>query len=253
MTTTVGIDVVAVQRRSVGTLVASQALGALGITIGIATASLLATEISGSEEQAGLAQTFQVLGAAVTAYLLARLMARRGRRVGTRARLPDRRRGCPRRRAGRRGVLHAVAAGGGRDAGGHHRREQRCPVRRYRPRARRDPGARPLHRRLGHHDGCGGRPQPDGPLRRRGRGTRHPRADRAVRRGQRRDAPGRPGHRRPAAPRPAVPLPRAGGRPSGRVGQHHVLGPRAGRRARAPGARRRRRRAVRRARRDGRR
>jgi len=82
VTTTADVDVAAVQRRSVGTLVASQALGALGITIGIATASLLATEISGSEEQAGLAQTFQVLGAAVSAYLLARLMARRGRRVG---------------------------------------------------------------------------------------------------------------------------------------------------------------------------
>jgi MFS family permease len=72
----------AVQRRTVGTLVAAQAVGALGITIGIATASLLAKEISGSESQAGLAQTFQVLGAAVAAYLLARVMARRGRRVG---------------------------------------------------------------------------------------------------------------------------------------------------------------------------
>ena len=70
------------QRRTVGTLVAAQAVGALGITIGIATASLLAKEISGSESQAGLAQTFQVLGAAVAAFLLARVMARRGRRVG---------------------------------------------------------------------------------------------------------------------------------------------------------------------------
>ena len=70
------------QRRTVGTLVMAQAVGALGITIGIATASLLAKEISGSESQAGLAQTFQVLGAAVASYLLARLMSRRGRRVG---------------------------------------------------------------------------------------------------------------------------------------------------------------------------
>ena len=54
----------------------------MGITIGIATASLLARDISGSEDQAGLAQTFQVLGAAVASYLLARLMSRRGRRVG---------------------------------------------------------------------------------------------------------------------------------------------------------------------------
>jgi MFS family permease len=76
------VDVVAVQRRTVGTLVVSQAVGAVGLTIGIATASLLAREISGSDAQAGLAQTFQVLGTALAAYLLALLMARRGRRVG---------------------------------------------------------------------------------------------------------------------------------------------------------------------------
>ena len=63
-------------------LVTSQAVGALGMTIGIATASLLARDISGSEAQSGLAQTCQVLGAAVASYLLARLMSRRGRRVG---------------------------------------------------------------------------------------------------------------------------------------------------------------------------
>lgn len=75
-------DLAGVQRRTVRTLVVAQAVGAIGITIGIATASLLARDISGSETQAGLAQTFQVLGAAVAAYLLARLMSRRGRRVG---------------------------------------------------------------------------------------------------------------------------------------------------------------------------
>lgn len=82
--TTVGArpDVAAVQRRTIGTLVVAQAVGALGITIGIATASLLAEEVSGSERQAGLAQTFQVLGAAVMAFVLAKVMARRGRRVG---------------------------------------------------------------------------------------------------------------------------------------------------------------------------
>ena len=72
----------AAQRRTIRTLVAAQAVGAIGITIGIATASLLARDISGSEDQAGLAQTFQVLGAAVASYLLARLMSRRGRRAG---------------------------------------------------------------------------------------------------------------------------------------------------------------------------
>jgi MFS family permease len=82
MSERLAVDVGAAQRRTIGTLVASQAVGALGITIGIATASLLARDISGSEEQAGLAQTFQVLGAAVMSYLLARLMSLRGRRVG---------------------------------------------------------------------------------------------------------------------------------------------------------------------------
>ena len=75
-------DVVAIQRRTVLTLVAAQAIGASGITIGIATASLLARDISGSESLAGLAQTFQVLGAAIASFLLARLMSRRGRRIG---------------------------------------------------------------------------------------------------------------------------------------------------------------------------
>jgi MFS family permease len=72
----------ALQRRTLGTLVVSQAAGALGITIGIATASLLARDLSGSEELAGLAQTTQVLGAAVGSWALARLMGARGRRTG---------------------------------------------------------------------------------------------------------------------------------------------------------------------------
>jgi len=72
----------ALQRRTVRTLVASQTVGALGITIGIATASLLARDLSDSEELAGLAQTTQVLGAALCSWLLARLMGARGRRAG---------------------------------------------------------------------------------------------------------------------------------------------------------------------------
>lgn len=76
------VDLVAAQRRTVRTLVGAQAFGALGITIGIATASLLARDISGSEEYAGTAQTAQVLGAAGASWLLARVMAARGRRVG---------------------------------------------------------------------------------------------------------------------------------------------------------------------------
>jgi len=71
-----------VQRRTIRTLATSQAVGALGITIGVATASLLARDLSGSEELAGLAQTTQVLGAAVGSWALARLMGARGRRSG---------------------------------------------------------------------------------------------------------------------------------------------------------------------------
>ena len=67
---------------TIRTLVVSQAVGAVGVTIGVATASLLARDISGSESMAGLAQTFQVLGTAVAAFLLARLMRSRGRRIG---------------------------------------------------------------------------------------------------------------------------------------------------------------------------
>ena len=48
-------DIALVQRRTIRTLVVVQAVGALGMTIGIATASLLARDISGSESQAGLA------------------------------------------------------------------------------------------------------------------------------------------------------------------------------------------------------
>ncbi|UMG92678.1 MFS transporter [Nocardioides sp. TF02-7] len=76
------VDTAALQRRTVRVLVLTQAVGALGITIGIATASLLARDLSGSEALSGLAQTAQVLGAAVISFLLASLMARRGRRTG---------------------------------------------------------------------------------------------------------------------------------------------------------------------------
>lgn len=74
--------VAAVQRRTVGVLVASQAVGALGVTIGVATGSLLAREVGGSDTVAGFAQTAQVLGSAAAAYGLARVMAARGRRIG---------------------------------------------------------------------------------------------------------------------------------------------------------------------------
>ncbi len=82
MTPTDHPDLERAQARTLRVLVLAQAIGAVGITIGIATASLLARDLSGRDSLAGLAQTFQVLGAAVASYLLARLMSRRGRRVG---------------------------------------------------------------------------------------------------------------------------------------------------------------------------
>ncbi len=71
-----------VQRRTLATLVASQVLGGMGISSGIAVGSLLAEDIAGSATYAGLANTFQVLGAAFVAVPMVRLMAARGRRSG---------------------------------------------------------------------------------------------------------------------------------------------------------------------------
>jgi len=75
-------DVPAVQRRTLVVLVVSQALGGLGNLVGIAVAAVLAQRVSGSDALAGLMQTFQVLGAAASSFLLARLMGSHGRRVG---------------------------------------------------------------------------------------------------------------------------------------------------------------------------
>ena len=71
-----------VQRRTVRTLVGSQMLGGVGVSSGIAVASLMAEQILGSPDLAGLANTAQVLGSALLSVPAARLMAARGRRVG---------------------------------------------------------------------------------------------------------------------------------------------------------------------------
>lgn len=76
------VDVPAVQRRTVRTLVGSQMLGGVGTSSGIAVGSILAEQILGSPDLAGLANTAQVLGAAVLTVPMARLMAARGRRLG---------------------------------------------------------------------------------------------------------------------------------------------------------------------------
>lgn len=57
-------------------------LGGVGVSGGIAVGSLLAEDLLGSPDLAGLANTFQILGSALLVVPGARLMARRGRRVG---------------------------------------------------------------------------------------------------------------------------------------------------------------------------
>lgn len=75
-------DVAVVQRRTVRVLAAAQVLGGLGVGAGISVGGLIAEDVSGSTAMAGLAQTATVLGAAVAALPMARLMSLRGRRPG---------------------------------------------------------------------------------------------------------------------------------------------------------------------------
>jgi MFS family permease len=70
------------QRDTVRTLVGSQVLGGVGVSAGASVGALLAEQVSGSAELAGLGGTFQVLGAALIAVPMSRLMAARGRRPG---------------------------------------------------------------------------------------------------------------------------------------------------------------------------
>ncbi len=75
-------EVSALQRRSVTTLAGSQVLGGVGVSAGVAVGSLLAADLSGSETWAGLGGTAQVLGGALCAIVVARVMAAKGRRLG---------------------------------------------------------------------------------------------------------------------------------------------------------------------------
>ncbi len=70
-----------VQRRTVRTLVVTQAFGGVGLSSALTMAPVLARDVSGSDALAGLAQTAQVLGAALIVTVLATAMARRGRRT----------------------------------------------------------------------------------------------------------------------------------------------------------------------------
>lgn len=77
-----GIPVAAVQRRTLAALAVTQVFGGIGVSAAIAVNALLAKQVSGSEQLAGVAQTFQVLGAAVATAIIAQLTHARGRRVG---------------------------------------------------------------------------------------------------------------------------------------------------------------------------
>jgi MFS family permease len=76
------VDVVELQHRTVRVLATAQVLGGLGVGAGISVGGLIAEDVSGSTAMAGLAQTATVLGAAVAALPMARLMSARGRRPG---------------------------------------------------------------------------------------------------------------------------------------------------------------------------
>lgn len=60
----------------------SQALGGVGVSTGIAVVALLAEDILGSPDLAGLPQAAQVFGSAAGAYAIAALSTRSGRRIG---------------------------------------------------------------------------------------------------------------------------------------------------------------------------
>lgn len=71
-----------VQSHTLRVLCATQVLGGVGVSAGIAAGGLLVADVTAAEGWAGLAQTAGVLGAAVAAVPLAALSNRRGRRPG---------------------------------------------------------------------------------------------------------------------------------------------------------------------------
>jgi MFS family permease len=71
-----------VQRRTVSTLIVTQVLVGVGVSAGAGVGALLAEDVGGSADLAGLGGTFQVLGGALIAIPMAHVMAARGRRQG---------------------------------------------------------------------------------------------------------------------------------------------------------------------------
>ncbi|MEU8392979.1 MFS transporter, partial [Micromonospora sp. NPDC048843] len=79
--TTARPDVASIQRRTLRLLFTTQIIGGIGVTIGIAVGALLAARIAGTAV-AGVAQSAGVVGAALLAVPVTRIMARHGRRPG---------------------------------------------------------------------------------------------------------------------------------------------------------------------------
>src|SRR5215207_2200337 len=74
-----GIDVAAVQRRTVRLLFATQVIGGVGVTVGSSVGALLAADIAGTSAS-GLVQSAAVVGAALLALPATAIVQRHGRR-----------------------------------------------------------------------------------------------------------------------------------------------------------------------------
>ncbi|MFI7022426.1 MFS transporter [Micromonospora sp. NPDC049900] len=75
------VDVVSLQRRTLRLLCGTQVLGGIGVTIGFAVGALLVAEIAGTAA-AGLAQSAAVVGGALLAVPITRVITGHGRRPG---------------------------------------------------------------------------------------------------------------------------------------------------------------------------
>jgi MFS family permease len=74
-------NVAPIQRRTLRLLFATQIIGGIGVTIGVAVGALLAARVAGTAV-AGLAQSAAVVGAALLAVPVTRIMTAHGRRPG---------------------------------------------------------------------------------------------------------------------------------------------------------------------------
>lgn len=71
-----------IHRRTLTTVVISQAFGGAGLAAGISVGALIAQDMMGTESLSGLPTALFTLGAALTAFLVGRITQQRGRRIG---------------------------------------------------------------------------------------------------------------------------------------------------------------------------